>query len=218
MASGNGSHSARPSQVRVLVVDGRALVGELLSQEIENSPSFELMGCVEGLEPALELLAEQPCDVVLFGAGAVGVEAHEFVSAVKKACAQASVMVLVMREGDELAFSAIAAGACCSVTLDTPDLELFRRIRSARDGHVLLPAGFVKKLIAGSEPLTKRKKSSCLSDAELEVLALTRRGLNHADVARRLGLSNSAVKELLVSLYRKVFLSGATMEDLSLTA
>jgi DNA-binding NarL/FixJ family response regulator len=123
------------------------------------------------------------------------------------------VLVLTTYDADEWVFDAIRSGAAGYFLKDTPREGLIRAIEEVAAGQTPVDPAVAGKLFThvsrtkASPPTTLTAQ---LSERELDVLRLLGRGLNNAEIARRLCLSEGTVRNYVTSILAKLDVSDRT--------
>jgi DNA-binding NarL/FixJ family response regulator len=84
--------------------------------------------------------------------------------------------------------------------------ELFRAIRSAKEGEPVFAPSVARRLIGKMRSPAEEK----LSSRELEVLQLVAAGASNAEIAGRLHISQATVKSHLIHIFGKLGVSDRT--------
>ncbi len=111
----------------------------------------------------------------------------------------AACLVLCPRPDLEVAWTALKSGARGFVHAGMPPEQLTRAIEAASRGEMVVPRGLLLELLIGREA---PPNLDGLSARQREVLELVTEGLSNAQIARRLFLSESTVKQHLRAAYR----------------
>ena len=98
----------------------------------------------------------------------------------------------------ELARAAVRAGARGFLHAGMPPQQIARAVSVALSGEVVLPRALLRALVERERPADL----SVLSARQREVLGLVAEGLSTSQIARRLYLSESTVKQHLRKTYR----------------
>jgi DNA-binding NarL/FixJ family response regulator len=108
------------------------------------------------------------------------------------------VVVFVRSAAVELARAAVRAGARGFLHAGMPPEQIARAVSVVVEGKLALPRELLKGLLAeGRGP-----GASVLGPRQREVLGLVAEGLSNAEIARRLYLAESTVKQHLRKTYR----------------
>jgi len=155
-----------------------------------------------GLERALGALAavvhrgpkpptQAPSAVVCHAYGAA--DAARRVQSLRASVPDATVLVLSPRVDAALARAALGSGAGGAVHAGMPPGQIARALSVAMEGEVVFPRELLEELVEGARP----PDLSVLKPRQLEILGLVAEGLTNAEVASRLYLSESTVKQHL---------------------
>ena len=110
---------------------------------------------------------------------------------------EVKVLVLTTYDDDEWVFDAIRAGASGYLLKDTPREKVVEAIRGTLEGKSFVDPAVAGKLM-GQVASNQTQPSSLLTDKlterETDVLRLLARGLNNAEIAGQLHLSEGTVR------------------------
>jgi DNA-binding NarL/FixJ family response regulator len=112
----------------------------------------------------------------------------------------AACLVLCPRPDPEVARTALRWGARGFVHAGMPPEQLARAVEVASRGETVFPRGLLELLIASEAPAAGLLDG--LSARQREILGLVSEGLSNAQIARRLFLSLSTVKQHLRAAYK----------------
>jgi DNA-binding NarL/FixJ family response regulator len=120
----------------------------------------------------------------------------------------ARVLVLTTFDLDEYVYGALKAGASGFLLKDAPREQLVAAVGTVARGESLLAPAITQRLIERfvTRPATGDASAALeeLSQRELEVLRLMAGGLNNAEIAGRLIVSQATVKTHVANVLRKL--------------
>jgi DNA-binding NarL/FixJ family response regulator len=195
--------------IRVLVADDHPMYRGGVRDALLDVGDVEIVGeAVDGDQAVASALTLQP-DVVLMDLhmpGTNGIEATRQLLAESPAI---SVLVLTMFDDDESVFAAVRAGARGYLVKGAAQEQIVRAIRAVASGDVVFGAGIAERVMtffAASGRIGARagRQFPELTEREVEVLELISRGLNNAEIARRLVVSDKTVRNHVSSVFSKL--------------
>jgi two-component system response regulator DesR len=181
--------------LRLLVADDQALVRSALAALLSLEPDFTVVAEVgRGDEVVAAALASQP-DVALLDIEMPGADGLDAAAALRAALPSCRVLVLTTFGRPGYLRRAMDAGARGFLVKDGPVEGLADAVRRVRAGETVVdPQLATSALAAGPNPLT---------DRERDVLAAAEDGSTVTDIAGRLHLSESTVRNYLSSAIGK---------------
>jgi len=199
-------------QITVLLVDDHEMVRRGVRAFLETRPDITVVAEAGSGEEAVRLAAEHAPDVALMDLIMPGMDGVEATRRLTTQSPRTSVIMLTSYHDDEHVFPAIRAGALSYVLKEVGPEELADAVRKAAAGEAVLhprvAARVVRELHGArrDEPNVFRE----LSDRELEVLKLIADGLNNAEIAARLYVSEKTVKSHVSNILGKLHLADRT--------
>jgi DNA-binding NarL/FixJ family response regulator len=124
------------------------------------------------------------------------------VKEIRRAAPEAAVVVLGSSPDPELARAAVGAGARGFLHTGMPPEQVARAVSVAVGGEIVLPRALLKELLKELVERTRPADLSVLRPRQREILGLLAEGLSNAQIARRLYLSESTVKQHLRRAYK----------------
>ena len=198
--------------ITVLLVDDHEMVRRGVRAFLETQPDISVVAEAGSGEEAVRLAAEHAPDVALMDLIMPGMDGVEATRRLTTQSPRTSVVMLTSYHDDEHVFPAIRAGALSYVLKEIGPGELAEAVRKAAAGEAVLhprvAARVVRELHGArrDEPNAFRE----LSDRELEVLKLIADGLNNAEIAGRLYVSEKTVKSHVSNMLGKLHLADRT--------
>jgi DNA-binding NarL/FixJ family response regulator len=192
--------------IRVLVVDDHDLFRTGLRSLLEEE-GFEVADAVSG-PAAVRRSASFDPDVVVMDMNMPDMDGVGATPLVLEAAPRTSVLVLTIATDDTRVLAAIRAGASGYLLKDAPMEEIAAGIRAAADGQSAIApriAGALLECVRASDVRPEQPPvTPMLSVREREVLSLVAAGYDNAEIARRLFLSPSTVKNHVSRLFDKL--------------
>lgn len=206
------SEPSAPASHLLIISDNRLLaeaIGSALCEESEFT-SFESVRCggeqshlcKTRLEPQVVIL-DACC---LTGTGDLFSATHRLTETLP----ESQVVVLAGDADARRVTGCIESGARGFILAKEPFDELLATIRAVKEGHARCSGEIVQVVLARIRELAGTKVESAnnsdarLSDREIEVLQLVEAGLLNKEIARRLGIALSTVKNHLHSAFEKL--------------
>jgi DNA-binding NarL/FixJ family response regulator len=186
--------------IRVLLVDDQQLIRVGFRLVLEAEPDLDVVGEAADGDEAITAAAALSPDVVLMDIRMPGTDGIAATRAIVRAHPGTRVLVLTTFDLDEYAFGALDAGAGGFLLKDAERAELTAAIRAVHRGDAVLAPPVTRRLIerlhAGPPPAaeTDVDPTGDLTDRERDVFIAIAQGLNNAEIARHLFLSESTVK------------------------
>ncbi len=148
--------------------------------------------------------ADSPSAVIccLEGAGEDEVDVASAVRTIKAAAPEAAVLVLSPSLELPLIVAAISAGARGFLHTDTPPDQLARALSVVLRGEMALPREILEASVKWLNGQHRGPDLSALGERKLEILELVVEGLSNAQIAKRLYVSESTVKQHLRAAYK----------------
>ncbi|MGZ3665441.1 MAG: response regulator [Ktedonobacterales bacterium] len=195
--------------IRVVVVDDHLIVRQGLRLMLEEAgDDFELIGEAADGAAALRIVDEVRPDVVLMDVRMPEMDGLEAIGHIRERHPQIAVVILTTYNEEDLVVRALQAGACGYLLKDTNRDTLFRAIRAAVRGELLLQPGIVEHVLAHTTrtpaPSPPSKDSGELTNREREVLEGAAKGQRSKEIAAHLHITENTVKGQLATIYAKL--------------
>ncbi len=198
--------------ITVLIVDDHKVVRQGVRAFMDTQPDITVVGEAESGEEAIRLVEEHAPDVIIVDLVMPGMDGVEVTRLVKQASPRTQAIVLTSYHQDEHIFPAIRAGALSYLLKDVGPGELAEAVRKAADGEAVLHPRVASRVVQelhGARQDTPNPFTE-LSERELEVLCLIADGLNNADIAKKLVISEKTVKSHVSNILNKLHLADRT--------
>jgi DNA-binding NarL/FixJ family response regulator len=193
---------ARP--LGVLLVDDQALLRMGFRMVIDAEPDLSVIGEAGDGAEALALVRQLRPDIVLMDVRMPGMDGIEATSRIVQAHPEAKIIILTTFDLDDYAFAGLRAGASGFLLKDVLPAELLASIRTVASGDAALTpriAHRMLELFAPHLPVNSAAPTSGidprlagLTPREVDVMRVLAGGLNNAEIAKQLFLSEATVK------------------------
>src|SRR5215216_5649125 len=195
--------------IRLLICDDQAIVCEGLRAILEGVRQIEVVGVANNGVDAIELTRTTQPDLVLMDLKMPRMNGIQATRAICEQFPLVRILVLTTYADEDWVMDAIRAGAAGYVLKDTPQEELLKAIEETMQGWSHIDpqvAGKLLKHVAdqADRVVEDRQLLSQLSEREREVLGLLASGLNNAEIAQTLFLSDGTVKNYVSVIFSKL--------------
>ena len=201
--------------IRVLLADDQALLRMGFRMILSAQPDLEVVGeAVDGADAVRQARALCP-DVVLMDVRMPVMDGIQATEEIVAAGHGTRVLILTTFDLDEYAFAGLRAGASGFVLKDVPPAELMGAIRAVAAGDAVVAPRVTRALLdqlSAHLPDPRAEVAmpgdaavvAALTDREREVFGEVARGLNNAEIAARLHLSEATVKTHITRVLAKL--------------
>ncbi|MEN3185983.1 MAG: response regulator transcription factor [Atribacterota bacterium] len=198
------------AKVKVALVDDHQIVLAGLKKLLEDQ--YEVVCAARNFREALELLPSSGAELVLLDVHFPGKDGVELLRILKERMPTALFVMLTVEEDEEIIFQAIREGARGYILKHSPPEVLLKSLKACLEGEVLWGEevylkvlGKLKKGIPfGAEGMDLSPLSDLLSERELEIVRLVIRGMGNKEIAEKLFISESTVKNHLSRIFQKL--------------
>ena len=193
--------------IRVMIVDDHAVVRQGLRVLLESQANIEVAGEASDGVMAVQMAQKLLPDVILMDLIMPGGSGIEAIQQLQKLSIPSRVLVLSSSFEDLLVKQALQAGAQGYVLKASRTTELIQAIERIAEGqNVLDPAAaqIIMKQVHGHDPL------EALTARERETFDMLALGLNSAEIAARLSVSEATIRTHTASVLDKLSLSDKT--------
>jgi len=195
------------AQVRVLIVDDHDLFRTGLRAILEEE-GFEVADAA-GARAGIRRARSFAPQVVVMDINMPGMSGVEATPLVLDVAPESSILMLTIATDEEEVLDALKAGASGYLLKDAELSDIVAGIRAAAVGHSTIAARVVGHLLVAVRTKNRSENDSApegpqLSPREREVLGLVADGCDNAEIAGRLYVSPSTVKNHVSRLFEKL--------------
>lgn len=189
--------------IRILIVDDHKLFAEAIRVALQNV-GMAVIAVVERGSEALEAVTGARPDIILMDIGLPDESGLVVGRRILEHDPDAKIIAVTALADRSIADEALHAGFVGYLTKDTPVRQFVSALRSALEGHTVLPLG-----LSGGGRVARQEEevtllASQLTPREREVLALLARGANGRVASAALGISQNTVRTHVQSILTKL--------------
>jgi len=196
--------TAKPGQVRIVVVDDQRVVRDGFASLLESQPDFTVVGTASGGTEAVRICRDRRPDVVVMDVRMPGMDGIEATRHLAGSGAHAPrILILTTFDLDEYVYDALRAGASGFLLKDVTAEQLFDAVRVIAAGDALLAPAVTRRLISEFAQLFPKPDApstgalATLTPRETEVLRLLAEGLSNQEIAAQLVVTEETVRHTL---------------------
>ena len=197
--------------VKVLIADDQPLVRRGLALMLAPEPGFHVVAEAGDGAEAVRLAHECRPDVVIMDIRMPVLDGIAATGRLTDELPGCRVLALSTFDMDEYVVDALRAGACGFLPKDISPEELVAALRVVHEGEAILAPRLLTRLIsthvkapAHPSPHPVPSGAEALTPREREVWRLIAGGLDNTQIADRLGVSASTVKNHITGLFAKL--------------
>jgi DNA-binding NarL/FixJ family response regulator len=201
--SPSGEHMGK---IRVLIADDHSLFRYGMRTMFSSDPQFEVIGEAATGEEVVTLSAELKPEIVLMDIQMPGLNGIEATRRIVRSNPGIGVVVVTMFEEDDSILAAMRAGARGYVLKGADADEVVKVVRAVAEGGAHFGPDVARRLVGF---FTNPRPAPIEAFPELtvregEVLDLVARGLNNAEIADRLYVSQKTVRNHVSNVFLKL--------------
>lgn len=185
---------------RIMLADDHNVVRRGLAALLAMEGGFDIVGEASNGEALLQLVADQPADVVILDLSMPRLNGLETLRRLKRTQEKTRVLVLSMYDDEELIVQALSHGADGYILKDSMDDELFEALDSVQRGELYLSGAIDKGVLSR----TPSRLSFELTAREHEVLQLIAAGHTAAEIAEIMCISPHTANRHRANLMQKM--------------
>ena len=199
--------------MKIFICDDQVLVREGLEMLLNLDPDIEVVGTAGNGKEAVELAGKHKPDIVLVDLKMPVMNGIEATRTISTAFPEIKVLVLTTYDHDEWLFDAIRAGASGYLLKDARREDIINAIKGTYQGKAFIDpkvAGKVLMQTANSQACSPLEITSKITKRELDVLRLVAKGFSNTDIAEKLHLSKSTIRNYVSAIFSKLKVNDRT--------
>jgi NarL family two-component system response regulator LiaR len=188
--------------IRLLIADDHLVIRSGIKAVLSVYSDIDLVGEASNGQEAVELCEKFKPDVVLMDLIMPDTGGIEATTEIIKKQPDAKVIILSSFKDSDLVEGSLKAGAISYLMKNASAEEIVEAIRDAYDGKSVISSEVTQVLV--SEMKKQKATAYNLTRREKEILALMVEGLSNKEIAKRLVVSNYAVKFHVSNILNKL--------------
>jgi len=201
---------------RIAIIDDQTLIRNSLIIVLNRQDDIEIAFEAANGHEAIDLVEMTQPDLILMDMRMPIMDGIEATKSILKKFPNIKVVALTTFEEDELIAGCLEAGAVGYLLKDLTAEDLLKAIGLIRKGESILPSSYLRKLIVkpgksliekeenAPESFSSHRTDIDLTNREIEVLRFLLEGLSNKEIAKKLYVSETTVKNHLSSMFAKM--------------
>lgn len=209
--------------LKILIADDHPLVRQAMRLVFDDYDSECEFNEADGLDPALELLAANPIDLLLMDLGMPGMSGAESLRALREAYPATKIAVVTGQDDRTTILECLSAGIHGYILKSSPVEEIMQAVTSIMAGHVYVTPALARFAPQHRAPQHDAEsvqwhapagqgtiQAPRLTKRQAEVLRLLKQGQPTKQIARGLDLGIGTVKIHLAAVFRALDVKNRT--------
>ncbi|TVQ26241.1 MAG: DNA-binding response regulator [Spirochaetaceae bacterium] len=197
---------------RVLLVDDQVMFVENLKVVLETyAPELTIVGIANDGQEAIRKARDLSPDIILMDVRMPGLDGVGATERILKEFPRVQIIMLTVFDDDEYVYQALNRGARGYLLKNMRPAALVSSIKAVLDGAVLISPVAAQKLVAGranTRPSEAKHEApdwlALLGAREREVLSLLLEEMSNSEIAEKLFISESTVRNYISGIYNKI--------------
>ncbi|MEO8295768.1 MAG: response regulator transcription factor [Gemmatimonadota bacterium] len=181
--------------IRVVIAEDQAMVLGALAALLETEADIVISGMAANGRVALDMILDQKPDILISDIEMPEMTGLELAAALKQRGATTRIIILTTFARPGYLRKAMEAGASGYLLKDAPSAHLASAIRRVHSGGRVIDPELAVEALSERDPLT---------DRERQILRLAAEGIEGADIAAQLELSEGTVRNYLSLAITKI--------------
>lgn len=197
--------------ISIVIVEDLTEVREGLHQFLSLNTAFKVLDTFETAEEALIEIPKLKPNIVIMDINLPGMNGIECIRQVKSKSINTQFMMFTVYENDEKVVEALKAGASGYLLKNTGLLQMTESIKELHEGGSPMSSNIARKLVTIFRDQQKEKEPvAVLSNRENEILQWLSKGLLYKEIADKLSISTSTVRQHIHNIYEKLHVQNRT--------
>jgi DNA-binding NarL/FixJ family response regulator len=199
--------------ITIVIVEDLDEVREGLGNFLSLDPDLSVAGAYKTADDAAQGIITLKPDVVIMDINLPGTNGIDCIRQIRSRVPATQFMMFTVYENDEKVFEALQAGASGYLLKSTGLPHIIEALKELHRGGSPMSANIARKLVKFFQhpPRTVPSTSNpTLSPRETDILTLLAQGLLYKEIADRLSVSTSTVRQHIHHIYEKLHVQNRT--------
>lgn len=197
---------------RIAIFEDNKHLRATLQLLLESAEGFFCTGAYANCNDMLEVLQENPCDIVLMDIEMPGMNGIEATKLIRQHFPAMHVLIQTAFFDDNYIFNAICAGASGYILKTTSPLTYIDALREVESGGSPMTPGIARRML---ELFRTNLKPAVTTDYQLtarekEILQMLVNGKSYKMIAAESNIANDTVKSHIKNIYAKLHVNSGT--------
>jgi len=200
-------------RITLAIVEDLDEVREGLNNFLALNPDFKVLAAFKSGEEAAAAIPRLEPDIVIMDISLPGMSGIDCVRIAKKSNIRTQFMMFTVYENDEKVFEALKAGASGYLLKNTGLVQIAEALKELYQGGSPMSANIARKLVKNFQDQLQTEMTAnltILSVRENETLHFLSQGLLYKEIAEKLGISTSTVRQHIHRIYEKLHVQNRT--------
>jgi|GEM_PF-193112 len=189
--------------MKIAIIEDDPLLSKNLKLLLENEPGFTVLATFPSADGILPKVKRLIPEIMLVDLGLPGISGIEFITQAKKELPQIDIIAHTIFDDKETVFTAIKAGATGYILKGCRPQELIDAFNEVYHGGSPITPKIARKVILEFQNFEMNEKKK-LSIVEEDILKDICHGMTSTEIADKLSVHSSEVKNQIKQIYKKV--------------
>lgn len=199
------------SSITVSIVEDLEEIRDGMVSLLQESREFLCIAAYGDAETAMRELPELHPDIVIMDINLPGESGTTAVRDLAGKCPNTQFLMFTIYENNEQVFEALKAGASGYLLKNTPPEKILESLAELHHGGAPMSTSIARQVVASFKQTIPEEQSEIrLTAKEKQVLEALAGGYLYKEIAERLGINTSAVRQRIHKIYAKLHVQNRT--------
>ncbi|MDD7795295.1 response regulator transcription factor [Clostridium sp. 'White wine YQ'] len=204
------------NKIKIIIVDDEKLIREGLKIILSTYEDIEVVTLCENGKEAFEFCRDNDVDVVLMDIRMEVCDGVLGTKLIKEVCDKTKILMLTTFKDSEYIEEALKNGASGYLLKDSSYDLIYGGIKAVYGGNVVVHPDIVSKLVVkeekieGEKNIDELKKTTCLTDREIQIIVEIAKGLSNKEIGEVMYLTEGTIKNNITTILSKLSLRDRT--------